>query len=154
MNNSWGYDVRDKNFKTTSQLIRTLISTAGRNANLLLNIGPQPDGRIPQEAIERFSEIGKWLSANGETIYGTRSTLLGPQKWGVVTEKGNKIFLHVTEYPEGGVITLPFAVKAKSVTAYGTNESLSYKKAKDSFSITVPSGVDCSTDYIIQIINK
>lgn len=154
MNNSWGYDVRDKNFKTTSQLIRTLIGTAGRNANLLLNIGPQPDGRIPQEAIERFAEIGKWLSANGETIYGTRSTMLTPQKWGVVTHKDNKIFLHVTEYPEGGVITLPFTLKVKSVTAFGTQQALTYKKSKGSFSITLPSNADCSIDYIIQIINK
>jgi len=152
MNGSWGFDVRDHNYKTPSQLIRILVSAAGRNANLLLNIGPRPDGRIPEEALERLSAIGKWLSANGETIYGTRSTMLPPQKWGVVTHKADRIFLHVTEYPEGGVIRLPFPVRAKSVTEYGSSKNVAFKRAKDSFTVMVPSGADCSTDYIIQIL--
>ena len=80
--------------------------------------------------------------------------MLPPQKWGVVTHKDNKIFLHVTEYPDGGVITLPFQLKVKSVTPFGSAQALTYKKSKGSFNITVPSNADCSTDYIIQIINK
>jgi alpha-L-fucosidase len=152
MNGSWGYDVSDRNYKSPAQLIRILVSTAGRNANLLLNIGPQPDGRIPAEALERLSAIGKWMSANGETIYGTRSTLLKPQKWGVVTHKEDKIFLHVMKYPDGGMIRLPFSLKAKSVTVYGSSVPVAFKRGKNSFTVEVPENADCSVDYIIQIL--
>jgi len=154
MNKCWGYNITDQQFKSTTELIHLLLKAAGRNANLLLNVGPQPDGCIPATSMERFAEIGRWMDANGETIYGTRATLLAPQDWGVVTHKDKRIFLHVTAMPEGGVITLPFAVKAKSVTAYATGEKLAFKKGKNSFTVTVPQAADCSVDYIIEIVKK
>lgn len=151
MNKCWGYDITDHNYKSTEQLIRSLVRTAGRNANLLLNIGPQPDGRIPAEALKRFAQMGEWLAANGETIYGTRATMLKPQPWGVLTHKDNRIWLHVSEYPEGGVITLPFTLKAKAVTAFASGEKLQFKKTKTNFTVNVPEGADCTVDYIIEI---
>ena len=98
MNGSWGYRMRDQNYKSVDELIRYLVSTAGRDANLLLNVGPQPDGNIPAAALERLAAMGEWLAVNGETIYGTRSTLVEPQPWGVTTHKDNKMWLHV--FPE------------------------------------------------------
>ena len=133
------------------ELIRILINTAGRNANLLLNVGPQPDGCIPEESVVRLAEMGKWLSANGETIFGTRATMLKPQPWGVLTHKEGKIFLHVLQAPEGGVITLPFRVKAKRTVEYSSGALLKVKKSKKDFSVTLPEGADFSTDYIIEI---
>lgn len=154
MNKTWGYSLSDHNYKSKEEIVRLIISTAGRNANLLLNIGPRPDGRIPTEALERFSQIGEWLSANGDAIYGTRATLMRPQDWGVVTHKDDKIFLHVTERPADGTITLPFALKVKSVGHFGGGEPIVSKRAKNSFTVTVPEDADCSLDYIIEIVTK
>ena len=152
MNKSWGYSIKDKDFKSSTEIIRLLVRTAGTNANLLLNVGPQPDGRIPAESLERLSEIGVWMKTNGDAIYGTRATLLPPQEWGVVTHKDNTIFLHVLNRPAGGAVTLPFSVKAKSVKAFGSGTELKYRKGKDSFRIFLPDDADCTTDYIVEII--
>ncbi|MBQ9309331.1 MAG: alpha-L-fucosidase, partial [Bacteroidales bacterium] len=152
LNKSWGFDIKDTKWKSVPELIRILLSTAGRNANLLLNVGPQSDGCIPEESVWRLAAMGDWLKANGETIFGTRATMLKPQNWGVLTHKDNKIYLHVMEAPEGGVITLPFRLKAKKVTAFADGTPLKFnKKAKDSFSVTLPEAYDCSTDFIVEI---
>ena len=151
LNKSWGYDIKDDNWKSVPELIRILLSTAGRNANLLLNVGPQPDGCIPEESVKRLAEMGKWLSANGDTIFGTRATMLKPQKWGVLTHKDNKIFLHVMELPEDGVITLPFTLKAKKVKDFANGAALKFKKTKKDFTVTLPDWADATVDYIIEI---
>lgn len=151
MNKSWGYDIKDENWKSVPEIIRILINTAGRNANLLLNVGPQPDGCIPEESVTRLAELGKWLSANGETIFDTRATMLKPQPWGVLTHKDGHIYLHVLEAPEGGVITLPFKLKAKRTLDFATGTPLKVKKTKKDFTVSVPQGADYSTDFIIDI---
>ena len=151
LNKSWGYDIKDDNWKSVPELIRILLATAGRNANLLLNVGPQPDGCIPEESVVRLAEMGKWLSVNGETIFGTRATMLKPQPWGVLTHKDGHIYLHVTEAPEGGVITLPFKLKAKKVLDFATGAALKFKKTRKDFTVTLPAGADFSVDYIIEI---
>ena len=154
MNTSWGFKIDDHKYKSVPELLRLLIRTAGRNANLLLNVGPQPDGCIPAESLEHLAGMGRWLKANGETIYGTRSSYLRPQPWGVQTDKGNKIYLHVMEAPEDGTIVLPYKLKVKEVKHFGTNEQISYKRKKDLVTIYVPEGIDCSIDYIIEVTLK
>ena len=152
MNKSWGYDIKDENWKSVPEIIRILLATAGRNANLLLNVGPQPDGCIPEESVTRLAEIGRWMAANGESIYGTRATMLKPQPWGVLMHKEGHIYLHVMQMPEGGVISLPFKLKARKCVEFATGATLKYKKTRKDFSVSIPAGADCSTDYIIDII--
>lgn len=95
INNSWGYNKDDKNFKSVRALIQYLAKATGNNANFLLNVGPMPDGTIQPEFMERLAAMGKWLRANGESIYDTRGGPLPPQSWGVSTHKDNKVYLHV-----------------------------------------------------------
>ena len=71
MNNSWGYNITDTQYKTTKQCIQYLANAAGRNGNFLLNIGPMPDGSIQSEFVDTPNAIGQWITKNGETIYGT-----------------------------------------------------------------------------------
>lgn len=151
MNKSWGYDITDTDFKSADELVRLLVRTAGRNANLLLNVGPRPDGCIPEVSLGRFEEIGEWLQTYGETIYGTRATMLKPQAWGVLTHKEGKIYVHVMDAPEDGVISLPFVLKPRSVRQYGTWFPVAYKRTKDNFTVILPKDADCSWDYVVEI---
>ena len=154
LNKSWGYTVNDHEWKSVKELVRILIATSGRNANLLLNVGPQPDGRIPEESVKRLAEIGEWLSLNGDSIFGTRATLLPPQPWGCLTHKEGKIFLHVLENPEEGTITLPFPLKVKSVNKLGSDLKIPFKRTKKDFSVFLPDDADVSTDFIVEITLK
>ncbi len=95
MNRSWGYNITDKNYKTEKELIHYLVKAAGNNANLLMNVGPRPDGTFPDIAIERYNAMGAWLKTYGETIYGTRGGFIAPRDWGVTTQKGNRLFVHI-----------------------------------------------------------
>jgi len=106
INGAWGYNKNDKNFKSSTELIHYLVRAAGNNANFLLNIGPKPDGTIQPEFVERLQAIGAWLSKNGETIYGTRGGPIAPQKWGVTTQKGNKVYVHILA-ASVGALSLP-----------------------------------------------
>jgi len=99
INHSWGYNASDSNYKSAEQIIHALVGAAGHGANLLLNVGPRPDGAIERDAAQRLQEVGKWLATYGESVYGTRRGPISPQPWGVSTSKGSqadqKIYLHV-----------------------------------------------------------
>jgi alpha-L-fucosidase len=99
INDSWGYNARDTNLKSTERIVHALVGAAGRGANLLLNVGPRPDGEISPDAVLRLQELGKWLTAYGESVYGTHRGPFPPQDWGSSTAKGSgedrRIYLHV-----------------------------------------------------------
>lgn len=114
MNNSWGYNKYDKSFKSTRALIQYLVRAAGNNANFLLNVGPMPTGEIQPEFVERLQQVGKWLQRYGETIYGTRGGPLTPRPWGVTTRKGNKIYLHILDWPDETLILPRMTPKIKT----------------------------------------
>src|SRR5438093_3687382 len=78
MNNSWGFNITDQRFKSLRELIGYLVRAAGRDANLLLNIGPRPDGTIQPEAAARLDSLGAWLHVYGSSIYGTRGGPIAP----------------------------------------------------------------------------
>lgn len=72
MSRGWGYNHYDTQWKSPELLIRQLVEIVSKGGNLLLNIGPKPDGTFPPEAIERLATIGKWMKINNEAIYGTK----------------------------------------------------------------------------------
>jgi alpha-L-fucosidase len=108
-NNSWGYKAHDKAFKKPRKLIRLLAGAAGHDSNLLLNVGPKSNGRFPDEAVEQLRQIGEWTSRFGDSIYGTRGGPVPPQKWGVTTRRGEKVYVHVFDAAatHGEEIALP-----------------------------------------------
>lgn len=95
MNNHWGYCAADKDFKTPKQLIRALVECVSKGGNLLLNVGPNAKGEIPEESLNILSEIGKWMKKNGESIYGCGRAELPKPEWGRYTKKGNKLYAHI-----------------------------------------------------------
>jgi alpha-L-fucosidase len=97
INDSWGYNASDKNYKSVRQLVQYLVKAAGRNANFLLNVGPRPDGTIDPEMVRRLEGIGKWMSQYGHTIRNTRSGPTGPQRWGTSTQTADNVYLHILD---------------------------------------------------------
>ena len=129
MNGMWGYKVADQNYKDVPTLVRYLVKAAGMGANLLLNIGPQPDGSLPATALDRLKGVGEWTSKNGETVYATTAGDIAPQEWGVTTRKGDRLFVHVFD-PSLKTLHLPITANVKNARLYcdGTPGNNQYSK--------------------------
>lgn len=95
MNDSWGFRLTDRSWKSSTQLIRSLVEAAGRNTNFLLNVGPRPDGAFPDSAADRLAAMGAFMRVNGAAIYGTRGGPIAPRPWGVTTQKGDTVYVHL-----------------------------------------------------------
>jgi alpha-L-fucosidase len=102
---AWGYQP-DKEPKSLKACIHLLAKVAGRDGNLLLNVGPAPDGRIDPAQAARLREVGDWLARHGESIYRTRGGPYLPGNYGSSTHRGHTIYLHVLDWP-GERLTLP-----------------------------------------------
>ena len=151
MNGMWGYKIIDQNYKSSDELIRLLVRTSGKGANLLLNIGPQPNGELPATALERLKDMGEWLRANGESIYGTTAGDLEEQPWGVTTRKGNALYLHILDL-DSHALELPLSCKVKSACILN-GQAVKFRQTKTGITLTFdekPSG----TDYIVKLITK
>ena len=152
MNENWGYDITDKNYKSADQLISLLVSAAGRNANLLLNIGPRPDGTLPQESLDRLHAIGRWLKANGETIYGTRGGLVAPHSWGVTTQKANILYVHILK-GEDKSLFLPMNRKVSRARMFATKEKVAFTASRDGVTLSLPD-TPKGVDTIVEVVLK
>ena len=107
MNGSWGFNINDRKYKTVKQVIHTLAGAAGRNSNLLLNVGPMPNGEIQQEFQDTLKQVGAWVAKYGQSIYGTRGGPVAPADWGVTTQKGNLVFAHIFQVPASKQLEIP-----------------------------------------------
>jgi alpha-L-fucosidase len=107
INGAWGFNLQDRRHKSPRDLIHLLVKGAGYNANFLLNVGPMPNGKIQQEHQNRLREVGQWLQAHGESIYGTRGGPVTPRTWGVTTQKGKTVYVHVLNWQDGNLLIPP-----------------------------------------------
>jgi alpha-L-fucosidase len=107
MNTTWGYSEHDHAWKSDEVLIRNLIDIASKGGNYLLNIGPKGDGGVPEESTRAMNAIGRWMKANGESIYGTRASQFADLQWGRSTTKGNTRYFHVFDWPADGRLVVP-----------------------------------------------
>lgn len=152
MNHSWGYRVTDQEYKSTRELIQLLVRTSGKGANLLLNVGPQPDGTLPEAALTHLAEMGKWLDRYGESIY---ATVAGDYREGdnlITTRNGNVLYVHIlnTDIEQ---VKMPVAQKVKSVEVLGEGTRIDYKCKKGvlDFGVEIPD--DC-IDYVVKVTLK
>lgn len=149
MNGMWGYKILDQDYKDTKTLIHYLVKTSGMGANLLLNIGPQPNGELPAAALDRLKEMGEWMKVNGETIYGTEGSPFKEQSWGTCTRKGNRLFVHVlsADSPE---ILLPASLKIKTARNFADNTKVAYTSMPGSTVLHLGE-IPTETDRIIEL---
>ncbi|MCL7989192.1 alpha-L-fucosidase [Sphingobacterium sp. lm-10] len=126
INGSWGFNLSDTTYKSPKQLIEYLVKAAGLGSNLLLNIGPMPNGEIQSEFKERLDSVGSWLETYGESVYGTSAGYIAPQSWGCLTQKGNKVYVHVFNN-DGNDITLNKFPYKKIKKAYSLADGTAIK---------------------------
>ncbi|SDE20111.1 Alpha-L-fucosidase [Paenibacillus sp. UNCCL117] len=105
-NESYGYSADDHSHKPAGVFIQLLAKSAARGGNVLMNLGPMGNGKIDDRDLPILERIGGWLAVNGESIYGTVRTPLPVQSWGESTRKGNRLYLHVFDWPEDGQLVL------------------------------------------------
>jgi len=122
----WGYVKYEPNLKSTTQLIHNLVSCAGGAGNYLLNVGPQPDGAIPEEFTRRLTEIGQWMQVNGESIYATQRVPqgFGRSSVGEVTSKDRKVYFHIFRWPGEEAVLIGIHNEVKSATLLKTGQEV------------------------------
>lgn len=104
MNNHWGYCNTDQFFKPADMLVKKLVECVSKGGNMLLNVGPDANGRIPAKSIEILEEIGRWMEKYSESIYGCGKAGLARPDFGRITRKGEKtLYYHIFDNPVGPV---------------------------------------------------
>ena len=153
MNESWGFNLTDHKYKSPEELIRYLVRAAGSGANLLLNIGPRPDGTIPPEAEERLRALGSWLATYGGSIYGTRAGPIAPRSWGVTTQRRDTVFLHVLDWKDRTLALPPLGARAWRAQAWPERRPLPLTKTDRGITLTLPADTS-SPDRIVALIPR
>jgi alpha-L-fucosidase len=148
MNGMWGYKVTDTNYKSFNQLVQLLVKTASKGGNLLLNVGPQPNGELPAMAVQRLKELGAWLKINGKSIYKTTAgnIRIGDDIVSTTGEKGT--YLHILN-DSVTQVDIPVTHKVKRVKLFPSGERLKYtcENGLLSFQVVIPEGCP---DYIVE----
>jgi len=158
MGDQWSYKP-DDDYKSTRELVHMLVNIVSKGGNLLLNVGPGPDGRLPEEAVTRMEEIGEWLDLNGEAVYGTRP--ISPYREGqaCLTRKGDTVYAICLaedgqDGPPAEILLSSVAPKAGSeIRLLGGDNSLDWEKHGDGVLIQIPedTGSICGDAWVVRI---
>jgi alpha-L-fucosidase len=153
MNDSWGFNITDRNYKSVKRLIQYMVNAAGVNANFLLNVGPMPDGTIQPEFADTLKAVGNWLAKNGETIYGTRGNIIPQKEWGTITQKGKTCYLHLMHGTENPAYIFIPELKQKIVKAslFAGKTEVKFKQLPEGTFIYLEGIVPDDIDTIIQL---
>ena len=157
MGDSFGYCRRETvdDYKTGDELIQVLIKTVSSGGNLLLDIGPTADGRIPVIMQERLVQIGDWLKTNGEAIYGTKACKTVSEGDSIYyTQKNDTVYVMLFKKPTGAfILKTPDVSDDSKVTMLGKEGELRYRRVQSGLSIQDPLISKCSAAYVFKITN-
>jgi alpha-L-fucosidase len=140
MNDSWGYQHNDHNYKTPNQVIRIFVDCINKGGNLLLDIGPKPDGTIPVEQVAILKELGRWTNKHSEAIYGTKAGISVDHYYGptALNEKGNILYLFVPHKPNGSLILKGIRNKVNRMWVVGNGTKLNWDVKMKQYWSSVP----------------
>src|SRR5579863_3213735 len=148
LNGAWGFNIGDHKFKSPEEIEEMLVRAAGNNSNLLLNIGPMPNGEIQEEFVTRLRAVGEWLAKYGDSIYGTRGGPIAPADWGVTTQKGDKVYVHVLHW-NAALLALPaFERKIAGAEMWGGG-AVGFGQSGDGVVVKVPAAGKGEVDRVV-----
>jgi len=151
INGSWGFNLKDRKHKSEKELIQYLIKAAGYDSNLLLNVGPMPNGEIQEEHIKSLEKIGRWVKQYGETIYQTRKGPIDPTDQVVSTRKENKIFIHVLDSSKEKLVIENFSEKIKKINYFDSGKKVNYSYNRSTLKIDLQKENIDNIDTILEI---
>ncbi len=128
MNGSWGYHKADDAWKTPKLVLQNLAECSHGGGNYLLNIGPKPDGSIPEESVSILSTVGEWMAKNSAAIYNTDPCQVGSSAFAGFTRKGNTLFVHVHYWPGETVTIGGFKTKVKSARLLASGKEVAFRQ--------------------------
>src|ERR1039457_1799505 len=128
MNDSWGYQRADDDWKTPKRVVQNLVTCARDGGNYLLNIGPKPDGSIPQQSIDIMTHVGKWMERNGQSIYTADPCKARRSNYANFTRKGNTLYMHVHFWPGDYVAIGGLKAKVKSAKLLAAGKSVEFSQ--------------------------
>ncbi|MBI1983030.1 MAG: alpha-L-fucosidase, partial [Acidobacteria bacterium] len=149
INNAWGYNKNDRRFKSTTELIHYLVRAAGYDSNFLLNVGPMPNGRIQPEFVERLKAMGIWLDKNGESVYGTRGGPITTRPWGVTTQKGETIYVHILNWQDSALLLPKLEKRIAGATMLATGDKVEVVEADYGTVLKLPASAKDPVDNIV-----
>jgi alpha-L-fucosidase len=152
MNNSWGFNITDKHWKTSAEIIGYLARAAGSDANLLLNIGPRPDGTIQPEAVQRLREVGRWLNTYGPSLYNTRGGPISPRPWGATTQRSDTVFVHVLQWNDRVLAIPDIGAHIVRATMLGSGAVVKFEQTPAGVALTLPVDGADEPDRVIVLV--
>lgn len=166
LNNHWGYAAHDHHYKSAKMVIRMLVECVSKGGNLLLNVGPNAKGEIPEESVKILEEVGEWMRKNSKSIYGCGYSGLPKPEWGRFTRNGNKLYAHVMEEQAGAICLERMAGKIEKMRLISDNSEIKEsffwnlkEYAENAFFFFDPHASDCyplpdEIDTVVEITLK
>jgi alpha-L-fucosidase len=150
LNDSWGYQRADDNWKSSRTIVRNLISCVRDGGNYLLNIGPKPDGSIPEESSRILNEVGAWMQTNGHTIYESDLCQVRRSNYASFTRIGNTLYMHVHFWPGEYVAISGLRTRVKSARLLKTGTEVKF--TQDDFQTKFTGLPEKAPDYPVTTI--
>ena len=154
LNHTWGYKKNDNHWKGKKEILCSLIESASRNINYMVNIGPMADGTIPTPSVDILKFVGNWMAVNSESIYGTEGNPFNDNfPWGYVTRKENNLYLHLTQCPQNNCILLKgLHSDIRQAMILATQQPLTVANRQSVKTITIPDGLDYEKIPVIKLV--
>ena len=152
--NVWGYKIDERDFRSAEEIVEMVVRAAARNSNLLMNIGPDGSGRLPEKAVEVMEKVGTWFEKNGESIYGTVAGGVGCGRSVLSTRKGDVLYLHFLDLAADKVaFKLNGEVADAKCLACGSDVPVERTASGDAV-VTIKRPKDCKFDIVVKLTIK
>ena len=157
MNDHWGYNKANIDYKSAKELIRMLTDIASKGGSYLLNVGPTDKGTLPKQAVSRLKEIGKWMAVNGESIYGTVASPFSSTPWGRCTMKEEKdttiLYLHIFDWPADGRLIVNGCMNdpLEALMLAEPGKKLKVSREDDQILVTLPDKAQVNLSSVVKL---